>query len=57
MSDSEEEYDGPWVTASMICAVCNYEWVAVYPACAPALECDGCGYMNARHDELAPESL
>ena len=41
-----------WLSAHMTCAICNYSWVAVYPCCAPALECGECGYMNHRPDEL-----
>lgn len=40
------EYTGQWCTAAMECAICNHEWVAVYPVVAPKLECPGCGYMN-----------
>lgn len=36
---------GVWITAQVICAVCNREWVAVFPQCATQLECT-CGHMN-----------
>lgn len=42
-----------WLSAEMECAVCGFQWVAVYPESAPSLQCKECGYMNARHDELA----
>jgi hypothetical protein len=35
-----------WHHATMMCAVCVREWVAVYPDDAPSLECPGCGYLN-----------
>lgn len=42
----ESALRGEWVVSRMTCAICDYAWVAVYPICAPRLECDGCGYMN-----------
>ena len=45
-----------WLSVPMICVICSFRWVAVYPEVAPALECAECGYMNARHDELVERS-
>lgn len=36
-----------YLVAPVECVVCGYEWVAVFPVEATALECKGCGYMNA----------
>lgn len=57
MSDKRAKVDeeGEWVTAEMECVICGHEWVAVYPVCAPKLECSECGYMNPRHDPFGQE--
>lgn len=45
-----------WLSVPMTCVICSFQWVAVYPEVALALECKECGYMNARHDELVERS-
>lgn len=46
-----EDIEITWHTAEIECVICSREWVAVYPSCAPRLECPGCGYMNPLPDE------
>ncbi len=37
-----------WTFSWIACAICSDIWVAVYPTCAPVLECEKCGYLNQK---------
>jgi hypothetical protein len=45
-----EPHDGgcgcQWAEGPLGCDIRNHEWRAVWPVCAPRLECPACGYMN-----------
>lgn len=51
----EAECGHEWAEGVLECSVCGREWNAVWPVCAPRLECPDCGYMNPNpeRDEAA----
>lgn len=41
----DDDYDGPWVAATVECPICNTVHVSVHPVVCERVECPGCGYM------------
>lgn len=42
------EFELKWAVGSVKCQKCGYEWVAVRPVEASALECPKCGAFEGR---------